>query len=132
MQTWIILLLLVVGTILQSMFTTILVVTFRQKQADVATIFFFGTNTVFITFLLVYMTTQMAMLHESSDRAFVQLKPKLTVCSSRKELRLRKRFYRSCWTIKQQFGSHNFVDRLTPFNTINVANNLSVNLLLIK
>src|SRR5688572_20787385 len=52
--------------------------------------------------------------------------------AKRKELRWRRRFYRSCVSIKAMFGSFNFVDALTPLNCIDMGNDLTVNFLLLE
>ncbi len=48
------------------------------------------------------------------------------------ERKLRQRFLTSCFPIRVGFGSINFVDRLTPLVCIDFANDLTVNLLLLK
>lgn len=129
---WIILLLLICATVIQSMDTTILVLTYSKKEREIVIMSYFGANAVLATIGLVYFVTQMAMLHESSNKSFWMLKQNLSACSTKKEMKLEKRFYKSCWTIKQQFGCHNFVDRLTPLNSILAANNLTINMLLLN
>ncbi len=54
------------------------------------------------------------------------------VCMGRwLEIKWKQRFYRSCVPIKIRFGSINFVDRLTPLACLDLANGVTLQLLLL-
>lgn len=83
-------------------------------------------------FILLVIFGGMAKVLSESEFTFQQLKRHLSLESSlaKWEIRWKRRFYKSCSNIKVKLGSINFIDRLTPINCINMANDFTVQLLL--
>lgn len=129
--------LLFATTLLQSFCITTTVLSIR-KYEQIFVPLFFGTMGVFTTFAQSFMTNQMASLYEASEITFHPLQGHLIqlskdgTCSARKHVRLKRRIYKSYWMTKQKFDIANFIDRITPLNSVNTENNLTINVLLIK
>lgn len=91
---------------------------------------FFGLFEV--VFILLVIFGAMAQVIKQSETTFQELKRHLSECKNqtRLEVHWKRKFYRSCNNIKVKLGSINFIDRLTPLNCVNMANDFTVQLLL--
>lgn len=135
---WFMVKLLFAATLLESfcITTTILSISHNEK---IYVPLFFGIMGIFTTFAQFFMVKQMASLWIVSEKTFRQLQNQIsvrqdneTMVGARTSLRLKRRVFKSCWMIRQKFGIDNFVDRTTPLSTTNIANNLTINFLLIN
>lgn len=85
--------------------------------------------------ILVYFTG-VASVYTVSKSAIDQLKKRLRFHSKtryrKSELKQRQKFYESCAPLKIRFGTVNFVDALTPLHSMELANNLTIQLLLLN
>ncbi len=138
MDGWLMCVILVNTTLIQSFCITTTILSISKNEIIYVPIFF-GTTGVFTGIAQAFITKQMAGLYEESKKTFVFLKNNLfeqlsrkNTVSSRRDVHLKRRIYKSCWMIKQKFGTDNFVDGLTPLIAANNGNNLTINFLLIK
>lgn len=73
----------------------------------------------------------MSKVHVTSHKMFEKLR--CQACKLNKmDKRLWNRLNRSCTNIRVKFGSLNYIDRLTPLNCLDFANNLTYNILLLS
>ncbi len=135
---WLIVVLLANTTLVQSFCITTTILSLSKNEKIFVSIFF-GATGIFTAISQSFMTKQMASLFVASEKTFVHLRKNLVVklsnnntVSTRREVRLKRRIYKSCWVIQQKFGIDNFVDSVTPLNSANIANNLTINFLLLK
>lgn len=118
--------LIVAAVIIQAVSSTILVripVTLR----NVPNILVFSIILVDATLACVVCLGGLAAVHSESEKVYQKMKAKEVNGHSIWQ----HRFLKSCQLIKIRFGSFNYVDRETPLNCINMANALTVQLLLL-
>lgn len=115
--------------ILQSVSTSTLI-RVKSKSGIVFTIVL-GLISMDTIIALIFILGVMAQVYTQSKDSLRNCKRALTY-NFRIKPKWTQRFLISCAPIKVRFGSINFIDRMTPLNCVNFANNLTVQLLLVS
>lgn len=132
-QDWLVTLLIVCATLLQSFSLTSIIVLDLKGSQKLAYLLTLATLWLESMGNLMLLLGAMASIHTNCKHTFDELKSdNANVECHKAERRLRSRFYQSCALIKVRFGTFNFVDKLTALNCVDFGNDLTINLLLLK
>lgn len=101
-----------------------------------AALAYFGMMTIDLFLMLLVLYGGMSCVYKESKHLLLNVKSSqgqaVREGKSKKIRMWQSKFFKSCTILKVRFGGNNFVDALTPLNSLNVSLGLVVQLLLLK